>query len=140
MHFASSLESFSAVGTHSLQGARLPHSPHSATFSETSLESHIKLFQRVIWYNTFLIQAGIDPLCDMLDTEPRAIITLPAQRTHEAAREGVVPLCGDSLWNPNEPLDSPHSGLMRQPTMEGPVWDIFQGTRIKGSKGVFKAC
>ena len=63
----------------------------------------------------------------MLDTEPRAIITLPAQRTHEAAREGVVPLCGDSLWNPNEPLDSPHSGLMRQPTKEGPACDVLEG-------------
>ena len=83
-----------------------------------------QLFQRVIWYNTFLIQAGIDPLCDMLDTEPRAIITLPAQRTHEAAREGVVPLCEDGLWNPRKSLESPHSGLMRQPTKDGPVWNI----------------
>ena len=26
-----------------------------------------------------------------------------AQRTHEAAREGIVPLCEDDIWNPKNP-------------------------------------
>ena len=65
-------------------------------------------------------------LCEMLYTEPQAITTVPAQRTHEAAREGFVPLCEDSLWNPRESLESPHSGLVKQPTKEGPT-DIPKG-------------
>ena len=44
MHFASSLESFSAVGTHSLQGARLPHSPHKAMFKRTLPIDKISLY------------------------------------------------------------------------------------------------
>ena len=55
----------------------------------------------------------------VLYTEPQAIITLLAQRTHEAAREGIVPLCEVDMWNPKESPESPHSGLMRQPTKEG---------------------
>ena len=43
-----------------------------------------------------------------------------ARWTHEAAREGTVPLCGDDIWNPQESLASPHSGLMKQPAKEGP--------------------
>ena len=43
-----------------------------------------------------------------------------ARWTHEAAREGTVPLCGDDIWNPQKSLASPHSGLMKQPTKEGP--------------------
>ena len=62
-------------------------------------------------------------LCARFYTEPETHNRLPAQRTHEAAREGFVPLCEDSLWNPRESLESPHSGLMRQPTKEGPVWN-----------------
>ena len=46
---------------------------------------------------------------------------LCAQRTHEAAHEGTVPLCEDDTWNPKDAPGSPHSGLMRQPTKEGPV-------------------
>ena len=37
----------------------------------------------------------------------------------EAAREGIVPLCEVDMWNPKESPESPHSGLMRQPTKEG---------------------
>ena len=44
-----------------------------------------------------------------------------APRTHEAAREGTVPLCEDDTWNPKDTPKSPHSGLMRQPTKEEPV-------------------
>ena len=90
-----------------------------------------QLFQCNIWYNTFLIQTGIVPLCDMLYTEPHAIITLPAQRTHEAAREGVVPLCEVNLWNPRESRETPHSGLMRQPTKEGPVSGILATVKLE---------
>ena len=64
----------------------------------------------------------------MLATEPHAIITLPAQRTHEAAREGVVPLCRDNLWNPQHAPGSPHSGLMRQPTTDGSACEILEGS------------
>ena len=46
------------------------------------------------------------------------------QQTHEAAREGTVPLCEDDLWKPEDTPQSSHSGLMRQPTKEEPVWDI----------------
>ena len=44
-----------------------------------------------------------------------------ARWTHQAAREGTVPLCEDDIWNPKETLESPHSGLNRQPTKEWPV-------------------
>ena len=37
----------------------------------------------------------------------------------EAAREGIVPLCEDDSWNPQDAPGSPHSGLIRQPTKEG---------------------
>ena len=43
-----------------------------------------------------------------------------ARWTHEAAREGTVPLCGDDIWNPQTSLVSPHSGLMKQPAKEDP--------------------
>ena len=43
---------------------------------------------------------------------------------HEAAREGIVPLCEDDVWNPKDAPASPRSGLMRQPTKEGSVWNI----------------
>ena len=59
-----------------------------------------------------------------------------ARWTHEAAREGTVPLCGDDIWNPQTSLVSPHSGLMKQPTKEGSVSDhrggIACGPRRKG--------
>ena len=50
-----------------------------------------------------------------------------ARWTHEAAREGTVPLCGDDIWNPQTSLASPHSGLMKQPTKEGSVSEIPEG-------------
>ena len=50
-----------------------------------------------------------------------------ARWTHEAAREGTVPLCGDDIWNPRTSLASPHSGLMKQPTKEGSVSEIPEG-------------
>jgi len=43
--------------------------------------------------------------------------TLP-QRTHEAARESIVPLCEDGVWKPTALLKSSHRGLMRQPTKD----------------------
>ena len=36
-------------------------------------------------------------LCARFYTEPETHNRLPAQRTHEAAREGFVPLCGDHI-------------------------------------------
>ena len=53
-----------------------------------------------------------------------------ARWTHEAAREGTVPLCGDDIWNPRTSLASPHSGLMKQPTKEGSVWEgsVWEGS------------
>ena len=51
--------------------------------------------------------------------DPKENPEVPAQWTHEAAHEGTVPLCEDDIWNPNEHPESPHSGLMRQPTKEG---------------------
>ena len=45
---------------------------------------------------------GILFLCARLYTEPKTHIRLLAQRTHEAAREGTVPLCEDDIWNPKE--------------------------------------
>ena len=56
--------------------------------------------------------------------EPEGKTELLARRTHDAARKGTVPLCGDDIWNPKETPQSPHSGLMRQPTKEGPVLEI----------------
>ena len=41
--------------------------------------------------------------------------------THEAAREGSVPCAKKIYGNPNNTPGSPHSGLMKQPAMEGPV-------------------
>ena len=64
--------------------------------------------------------------CPRLYTEPKTHIKLLAQRTHEAAREGIVPLRGDDIWNPEDTPESPHSGLVRQPTKEGPT-DIPKG-------------
>ena len=52
--------------------------------------------------------------------DPSGNPEVPAQWTHEAAREGTVPLCGDDIWNPQKSLASPHSGLMKQPAKEGP--------------------
>ena len=43
-----------------------------------------------------------------------------ARWTHEAAREGTVPLCEDAKWKPAHTQESPHSGLMKQPAKEGP--------------------
>ena len=51
-----------------------------------------------------------------------------ARWTHEAAREGTVPLCGDDIWNPQNSLASPYSGLMKQPAKEGP----FRKSRLNG--------
>ena len=62
-----------------------------------------------------------------------------AQRTHEAAREGVVPLCEVSLWNPRESRETPHSGLMRQPTKEGPVSGILATVKLE-CKGFESTC
>ena len=39
----------------------------------------------------------------------------------KAMLEGPVPLCEDDLWKPEDTPQSSHSGLMRQPTKEGPV-------------------
>ena len=50
---------------------------------------------------------------------------VPAQWTHEAAREGTVPLCEDAKWKPAHTQESPHSGLMKQPTREGSVSRIL---------------
>ena len=56
-----------------------------------------------------------------------------ARWTHQAAREGTVPLCEDAKWKPADTRESPHSGLMKQPTMEGSVSTILavQGLPIK---------
>ena len=62
-----------------------------------------------------------------------ADITLLAQRIHEAAREGTVPLCGDDIWNPRESPEYPHSGLIRQPTTEGPVSGILDTVRVRSA-------
>ena len=54
----------------------------------------------------------------------------------EAAREGIVPLCEVDMWNPKESPESPHSGLMRQPTKEG----IPEGERpSQGFCNVYKS-
>ena len=69
----------------------------------------------------------------MEDTDNTAIL---AQRIHEAAREGTVPLCGDDIWNPQTSFASPHSGLMKQPTKEGSVSEIPEGMKGRpGGKG-----
>ena len=54
-----------------------------------------------------------------------------AQQTHEAAREGTVPLCEDDLWKPEDTPQSSHSGLMRQPTKEGPVSGILATVKLE---------
>ena len=51
-----------------------------------------------------------------------------ARWTHQAAREGTVPLCEDDIRNPTDPAKSPHSGLMRQPTKEEPVSELLEFT------------
>ena len=51
-----------------------------------------------------------------------------ARWTHQAAREGTVPLCEDDIRNPTDPAMSPHSGLMRQPTKEEPVSELLDFT------------
>ena len=48
-----------------------------------------------------------------------------AQGTHEAAREGIVPLCEDDTWNPKE-TEFFAQGFMRQPTKEGPVSKVLK--------------
>ena len=107
-----------------LQGARLTHSPQRM-FPKKQPYRNSSQRKDACTRNSYRddLLRNIVPLCEMLYTEPQAITTVPAQRTHEAAREGFVPLCEDSLWNPRESLESPHSGLMRQPTKEEPVWN-----------------
>ena len=39
----------------------------------------------------------------VLYTEPITQLTLLAHRIHEAAHEGVVPLCEEYIWNPQLP-------------------------------------
>ena len=111
---------------HSLQGARLPHSPQKAMFEGTVLrwkESPESVFN----CGERPITKGYRSSVRRLYTEPKAHIQLLAQRTHEAAREGTVPLCEDDIWNPKDTPESPHSGLMRQPTKEEPVKDLDSG-------------
>ena len=43
----------------------------------------------------------------------------------------MSPLCEDSLWNPRESRETPHSGLMRQPTKEGPVSGILATVKLE---------
>ena len=47
-----------------------------------------------------------------------------AQGSHEAAREGSVPLCEDDTWNPKE-TEFFAQGFMRQPTKERPVSKVL---------------
>ena len=68
---------------------------------------------------------GILFLCARFYTEPETHKRLLAQRTHEAAREGTVPLCEEDLWKPKNTPESPHSGPKRQPAMKGPVSGIL---------------
>ena len=51
-------------------------------------------------------------------------VTVPPCKEHGAARDGTVPLCGDDIWNPQLSLASPNSGLMKQPTKEGPFSEL----------------
>ena len=109
-------------GPHDLQGARGPHSPQREFFAIAFLSSDNPHKVRRSLKHRCLVTShvcvGSPFLCNLFHR---------AQRTHEAAREGNVPLCGDNIWNPQHPPWSPHSGLMRQPTKEGPACDVLGG-------------
>ena len=49
----------------------------------------------------------------------RSLIRFPYLQTLE---KGAVPLCEDDIWKPKETQLSSHSGFMRQPAREGPVF------------------
>ena len=95
-----------------LQGARLPHS----LLRDTS---------------SFLVDADSSQCRkDTYNSQGKVFMrgTVPPCQEHICSLHGglmrqpatVVPLYGDDIWNPRNSLVSPYSGLMKQPTKEGP--------------------
>jgi len=99
-------------GPHHLQGARLPHSllRDTSSFLVDADSSQC----RKDTYNSLgkvFMRGTVPPCQEHICSLHNGLMRQPAT---------VVPLYGDDIWNPRNSLVSPYSGLMKQPTKEGP--------------------